>query len=299
MRRIELGERVGGVELGALRDGHRDRLGRPRSSAPSASAGRCGRSRADGPTRSSSAPTGTAARALDHITSGSGAPEADLQAGRAQLGRQRRARAVRLPGGGGPAMSIRAPGLEWTITPGRGRSDSIRITAATTRSGPKRARSVARCSTPLSSGTTSGGRGSPPGPAHRRAPPPWWRRSGSRRSPPTGRRLGTGASNSPSSGLVTRRPPAVTRPPSAVGRSASHRSRAWARAPATKPPTPPGPSTAILSAIAERGCQTLAGRASGAEPRGPRKLTLADARPDTLGPEDSLTTQRSRDGQHR
>ena len=36
-------------------------------------------------------------------------------------------------------MSTRAPGLVCTITPGDGRSDSIRMTAAATRSAPKRA----------------------------------------------------------------------------------------------------------------------------------------------------------------
>ncbi len=157
MGAVELGDRVGGVEL------RRPRRRRPRPSRSTAfverrAPARVGRARtrADGPTRSSSAPAGTAARALT-TSRRAPAPRGGPRARPRAAPPPAQSTIGSVPGGGGPAMSIRAPGLDWTITPGRGRSDSIRITAATTRSAPKRARSVARCSTPLSSGSTSAG----------------------------------------------------------------------------------------------------------------------------------------------
>ena len=135
--------------------------------------------------------------------------------------------------------------------PGAGRSDSIRITPAATRSAPKRSRSSAMWSRPLSSGTTR--RGAALDPLERGSEP---RRLGGHDQHlaglVAGRRRPRGwAVKSPSSGALDL--DAV--PGDRARRSASRAttmtsSPARASAAARKPPTPPGPRTAIRTRLA-------------------------------------------------
>jgi hypothetical protein len=199
--------------------------------------------------------SGHSRASLDHMIWRSPAPtQASIPAARSSAANSSTAGASR---GSEAARSTRHDGLVCTITPVRGRSDSIRITPAATRSAPNRARSSSRWSSPLSSGTTSCGT------ARTRciasAKPVAFvatnRKCTSSSSSGTARGR---AVNSPSTALRT------TSPRSAIATAVAGRattvtsSPARARAPATKPPTPPAPSTAT-EVIAWR-------RARGGEP---------------------------------
>ena len=147
-----------------------------------------------------------------------------------------------------PAMSIRHPGLVCTISPGRGRSDSIRITPATTRSWPKRSRSTARCSTPLSSGTMS------PGAECGRCCRPESDGLGGHQQHVD--RFGQLGDHTGVGDEVAQRGAAHAHAGERQRgrrRLARHEeatlTRARASAAATKPPTPPGPSTAIEGTV--------------------------------------------------
>ena len=144
-------------------------------------------------------------------------------------------------------MSISRNGLECTITPGSGRSDSMRIAPARTVPRDKARAQQLEMVEAVEQRQHEPRRRAARGAAQRRGRRPWSRRSARRSARSLALSARGCASKSPSSTLRTRRPRSL------ISAAVASRARivtslpARHSAPATKPPTPPGPSTAIFT----------------------------------------------------